>query len=432
MRWRYLIWVFVLTQARVYSSQVSTHEENIQGRINMKNKHVLISGAGIAGLTLAYWLKQHGFTPTLVERHPTLRTSGQKIDIRGVAIEVIRRMEAYNSIFEARTDIQGATIVDRTGKPLTNLKFALTGSRIEEDLEIVRGDLCKILFDRIENVECLFGDSISRIVQNEEGVLVEFEKSQPRIFDLVVGADGLHSVVRKLAFGDEAQFLHELGLCVSVFTIPNFLNLDRWEIEYFEPRKMVNMFNSRGDPDAKGGLAFSLKSVQTVPRKVSEQQKLLEEVFADAGWEVSRLLAAMKDATDFYFDSVAQIHMSHWSEGRVVLLGDAGYASSPSTGQGTSVAIVGAYVLAGELAQAQGDYKIAFSEYERNLRQFVNKNQKLAEANVRLMSSSWVTWLAHQLIRLLPSWSIQWIRTWGVKRIHEAANDLVLKNYPCN
>lgn len=137
----------------------------------MNNKRILISGAGIAGLTLAYWLKQYGFTPTLVEKYPTLRTGGQKIDIRGVAIEVIRRMEAYHSIFEARTDIQGVTIVDSAGKPLTHLEFALTGHREEEDLEIMRGDLCKILFDRIGNVECLFGNSISRITQNEEGIL---------------------------------------------------------------------------------------------------------------------------------------------------------------------------------------------------------------------------------------------------------------------
>ena len=148
----------------------------------------------------------------------------------------------------------------------------------------MRSNLCKTLLQQVGGVECLFGDCVRQISQNENGVLVEFEKGQPREFDLVVGADGLHSLVRKLVFGDESQFLQELGLYVSTFTIPNFLNLDRWEVEYFEPHKIVNVFNSRGDPDAKGGLAFSLPSLQVTPRIQSEQQKLLEQVFADAGW----------------------------------------------------------------------------------------------------------------------------------------------------
>lgn len=398
----------------------------------MKNKHVLISGAGIAGLTLAYWLKQYGFIPTIVERHPTLRTGGYKIDIRGVAIEVIKRMEVYSPIFEAKTDISGATIVDSTGR-LTNMSADLCGGRVDGDIEIMRGDLCKILLKQVGDTECLFGDCITQISQSDKGVHVEFEKNEPRVFDLVIGADGLHSIVRKLVFGNESDFLKELGLYISVYTIPNFLNLDRWEIEYFEPERFVNVYSSKGDLDAKAGFAFSSRSLQFDPYNKSEQQKILKEAFINVGWEVPNLLTAMKDAPDFYFDYAAQIHMPHWSQGRIALIGDAGYAPSPISGQGTSLAIVGAYVLAGELAKAKGDYKTAFFEYENGLNKFVEKNQDLAGMSATLMAgkdSSWLAWMSHYLIQILPIRWVQFFKTWGVSRINQAANDLTLKDYP--
>jgi 2-polyprenyl-6-methoxyphenol hydroxylase-like FAD-dependent oxidoreductase len=398
----------------------------------MKNKNVLISGAGIAGLTLAYWLKRHGFAPTLVERHPTLRSGGYKIDIRGAALEVIKRMEADSSIFESRTDIQGATIVDSGGKHLTKMSGDLCGSRAEGDLEIMRGDLCQILLKQVADVECLFGDSITHISQNQQGVHVEFERNKPRPFDLVVGADGLHSIVRKLVFGDESNFLQNLGLYISVFTIPNFLNLDRWEIEYHEPKKFVNVYSTRGDLNAKAGFAFSSKSLQFDPRNTEQQQKLLEDAFAGVGWEVPRLLAAMKETSDFYFDSIAQIHMPHWTEGRTALIGDAGYAPSPLSGQGTSLAIVGAYVLAGELAEAQGDHVRAFSRYEKLLSKFVIKNQKLAQMSAKVMAgteTSSIAWLHHHLMRLMPESWIHFLKRWGLKRISKAANAVTLKTY---
>jgi len=399
----------------------------------MKNKNVLISGAGIVGLTLAYWLKHYGYIPTLVERHPSLRSGGYKIDIRGAALEVIKRMGADSLIYRTRTDIQGATIVDSTGKHLTEMSGDLCGSRTEGDLEIMRGDLCRILLQQVGEVECLFGDSITHLSQSEGGVQVEFEQNKPRLFDLVVGADGLHSIVRKLAFGDEPQFMHAFGLYISVYTIPNFLNLDRWEIEYHEPQKFVNVYSTRGDLNAKAGFAFSSTSLQFDPRNVEQQQKLLQDAFSGVGWEVPRLLAAMKEAPDFYFDSIAQIHMAHWTKGRIALVGDAGYAPSPLSGQGTSLAIVGAYVLAGELAEAQGDYTKAFPEHEKLLRNFVKKNQKLAEMSAKIMAgteTSSLAWLHRFLMKFMPKSWIQLLKKWGLRRISQAANAITLKNYP--
>lgn len=397
------------------------------------NKRILISGAGISGLTLAYWLKQFGFVPTLVEKHPALRTGGYKIDIRGVAIEVIKQMGVYAAVNEAKTDIREATIIESGGKQSKKIDAELCGGRVEGDLEILRGNLCEILFNQIGDVECLFGDSITNISQNEENVHVEFEKSQPRVFDLVIGTDGHHSTVRNLVFGTEPEFVKELGLYISVYSIPNFLHLDRAEIEYFESQKFINVYSASNDLNAKAGFAFFSEPLKFDYRDRNGQQMLLQKTFAGIGWEVPRLLAFMKDAPDFYFDSIAQIILPCWSKGRVTLVGDAGYAPSPLSGQGTSVAMIGSYVLAGELAAAQGDYKRAFSEYERILRKFVETNQELVEMNVALMSgseTSSIAWLHHQLIELLPeSVVIELWKKLGVKRVNEAANNLVVKNY---
>ncbi len=398
----------------------------------MREKSVLISGAGIAGLTLAYWLKQYGFAPTIVEKHPSLRTGGYKIDIRGVAIDVVKRMGVYPSILKGRTDIRGAMIVNSAGKQATNMSADLCGGRVEGDLEIMRGDLCEILLKQIGDIECIFGDCITQIRQSEDSVYVEFEKNEPRNFDFVVGADGLHSTVRKLVFGDESHFLKELGLYISVYTVPNFLNLDCFEIEYFEPQKFVNIYSSHGDLNAKAGFAFSLKPLQCDKRSVSDQQKLVQKAFSNVGWEVPRLLAAMKEAPDFYFDAAAQIHMPQWSKGRIVLVGDAGYAPSPISGQGTSVAIVGAYVLAGELAKGAEDHLTAFTEYEMTLRKFVKANQELAKMSGALMGDkdeSWISWLSYHVMSLAPLKWIQYFKTLGVKKINKAANDLILKDY---
>ncbi len=404
-------------------------------RINMKNKRVLISGAGIAGLTLAYWLKQYGFTPILIEKHPTLRAEGYKLDIRGVAVEVVRRMGLEEEIFESRTKIRRAIFVDDLGKHLTETHPDLCGVRAGGDLEIVRSNLCQILFKQVGDIECLFGDSITKISQGEMGVYVEFEKNEPQFFDLVVGADGIHSKVRNLVWGDESQFLRELGLYISFYSIPNFLNLDSVEIECHSPRRFIIAYCPPNGL-AKVGFAFSSQRPQLDLRDQSQQQKFLQDAFNGAGWEVPRFLSFMKDAPDFYFDCIAQIHMPHWTEGRVALVGDSGYAVSPIAGQGASVALVGAYVLAGELAEANGDYNRAFPSYERYLSEFIKKNQELAKLSVTLMegsSLSWIestmVWMSHNLYRLLPGSLIQFFKNWGLRQTTKAANALILKNY---
>jgi 2-polyprenyl-6-methoxyphenol hydroxylase-like FAD-dependent oxidoreductase len=393
---------------------------------------VLISGAGLAGLTVAYWLKRYGFTPTIVERAPSLLTGGYKIDVRGTGLQVLRRMGIHEAVVAASTDMQGAVLVDASGKVINRMGGAEFGHRVGADLEIVRGTLCQILMDRVADAEFMFGDSIRAVSQTSAGVEVEFTKNSPREFDLLIGADGLHSNVRRLVFGDEARFLRELGLYLCVYTVPNDLNLDRLEMQYMELGRVAQIWSSRGDANAKACFGFAAHGRIDL-RDRAEQHRALTDVYRGIGWEIPRLLEMMPNAPDYYFDVAAQIDMPHWSQGRVVLVGDAGYCPSPLSGQGTSVALIGAYVLAGELAAAAGVHQTAFHQYEDAMRPFVRRNQALGLKSAELMKSTerrgLSAWLLQQLLRIAPGRMIEFFIGRSTQRIHQAANAIALKDY---
>ncbi|HLB52577.1 MAG TPA: FAD-dependent monooxygenase [Chlamydiales bacterium] len=395
----------------------------------MKNKRILISGAGVAGLTLAYWLKQFGFTPTIVEKHPYLRTGGYKIDLRGAGLEVLKRMGVYPAISESRTAISQAIFVNQEGQQVAEMSADLCGTRVSgTDLEIMRGTLCQILKEAIGDVEFLFGNSITKTLEREDGIYVEFEKHSPRLFDLLIGADGLHSTVRRLVFGEESHFFRELGIYVSVFSFPNFLKLTDCEIEHYSLRKFVNLYRDRKSANATATIAFSHPK-PFHSRDPKEQKQLLLEAFADSKWEMPKILSFLQESPDFYFDSMAQVHMPTWSKGKVTLVGDAAYSATPLSGQGTSIAIAGAYVLAGELLEAKGCSKTAFSHYEKLVRPFVHKNQKLADMGVKIMSgSSYSVWL-YRLATFLPAQILHYFKNLALKRTAKAANALNLKDY---
>jgi 2-polyprenyl-6-methoxyphenol hydroxylase-like FAD-dependent oxidoreductase len=209
---------------------------------------ILISGAGPAGLTAAYWLQRYGFTPTIVERAPSLVTGGYKIDVRGAALQVLRRMGIHDAVVAAGTDMQGAVLVDADGKVINEMSGDAFGHRASEDLEIVRGTLCRILMDHVPDAEFIFGDVIQAISQSSDGVRVELAKNGPRDFDLVVGADGLHSNVRRIVFGDESRVIRDLGLYLCVYTVPNYLSLDRMEMQYTELGRVAAIWSSRVTP----------------------------------------------------------------------------------------------------------------------------------------------------------------------------------------
>jgi 2-polyprenyl-6-methoxyphenol hydroxylase-like FAD-dependent oxidoreductase len=345
---------------------------------------VLISGAGVAGTALAYWLAHHGFAPTVVEKAPRLRPGGQAVDVRGVALDVVDRMGILPAVRAARTRMRGMSVVDGAGNELMRTEeMTYSGGRFDSgDVEVLRDDLVRLLYERGRpGVEYVFGDAITALHDDDHGVRVTFERGATRTFDVVVGADGLHSAVRRLAFGPEERFLRHLGTYLAVFSAPNFLGLDNWQVWLRDEAGGGAVYPVRDNAELRVTLGFAADRLDYDHRDNRQQMAIVADRLADAGWETPRLLKAMWEAPDFYFDAMAQTHLDRWSAGRVVLLGDAGYCPSPLSGQGTSLALAGGYVLAAELAGAGGDHRAGFAGYERRMRPFVALNQALATEN---------------------------------------------------
>lgn len=345
----------------------------------MTRPTVLISGASIAGPALAFWLDRYGWECTVVERAPSLRTGGQNIDIRGAGREVLRRADLEDAVRAANTGEVGTRFLGNGGSivaefPVRNTETA--GATAE--LEILRGDLARILLDATgDRVEYLYGDRIARLDQTDDHVTVGFDSGPERRFDLVVAADGMRSTTRDLIFGDESM-ITPLGMEMTYLTIPRIKTDTDWWNWYNEPGGLAVTLR----PDPHGTTRAVLSSIlygesDAGPRRsVDEQKAHLREQFADVGWQASRVLDALDDSDDLYFETIGQVKATNWSRGRVALAGDAAWCASPVSGMGTSLSLVGAYVLAGELA-AHVDHRDAFAGYERIMRPYVDQAQQL-------------------------------------------------------
>ncbi len=299
--------------------------------------------------------------------------------MRGTALDVAERRGALDGIRASATEMSGATTVGARARRTGGFEASAVtaGGR---SAELLRGDLVRLVHTRTTAyTEYLYGDSVTAIEQGRDGVRVAFARSGPRVFDLVVGADGPHSTIRRLAFGPEAPHRRFLGSYISIFTVPNHPGLDREAVLFNTPGRLVAMYHTPRAQGAKAMLALSAREENGVDRRsAGEQREFLRHAFAGHGWEADSILEEMQRAADFYFDSVAQIRMDRWSAGRVTLLGDSGYCPSPMSGQDSGLAMVGAYVLAQELARHDG-HRAALDAYEARMRPFVAANQGIAD-----------------------------------------------------
>lgn len=338
-------------------------------------KQVLISGASFAGLTLAYWLNKFGYGVTVVELGDGLRTAGSPIDVRGEALTIAREMGIYDQI-KANEFVHTDEIVDAEDQTLAT--FAInTLEEYRGDIEIHRGDLVKIIYETIpkDEVEIIFQNSISTLIQHEDHVDVSFEKGERKSYDFVFGADGTHSIVRKLAFGPEEEFKKFLGVYFA-FAAADQIQTGRSKstgIVYRELGKQAVIYQFKNGANAI--LLFRAPKLDWSYRNREQPKQILKEYFGDnTNWKLPEILDSMLRADDLYFDEACQIHMPTWTKGRVGLIGDAAYAPSFFTGMGTSLAMQGATLLAKQL-HAGEDYQFAFAKYNEMFKPFVESIQ---------------------------------------------------------
>lgn len=357
-----------------------------------ESTRVLVAGASIAGPALAHWLHRRGAEVTVVERTSQLRPGGQAVDARGVARDVIARMGLDAAVRAARTDTAGAYQVDVDGNVLETFRAEdHGGDGYIADIEILRGDLCQVLYDDTRGgVEYVFGDRIVELAQDADGVDVSFAGGDRRRFDLVIGADGLHSALRAMVFGPHERFVRHLGLVLAFYSVPNEFGLDRWLIEYQDQKSGRSaLLRPIGDSSrAMAMFSFPAADFDVDYRDIEGQKSLLRKRMAGLGWLTPRILEHLDATPDFYLDQVAQVAMDRWSNGRVGLIGDAAFCSSPMSGGGTGLALVGAYVLAGELAAADWDPGVGFATYETRMRPYVEANQEIGRMHVQSLDGS--------------------------------------------
>ncbi|WP_206061132.1 FAD-dependent monooxygenase [Nonomuraea basaltis] len=326
------------------------------------NPTVLISGAGIGGTTLAYWLARHGFRPTIVERAAGLRSSGNPVDVRGPAVRVAERMGVMPRLRQAATQVTAMSFVNGSGRQVGRVNMrALQQASGSREVEVTRTDLAAILYEASQDAaEIIFGDTMTALNQDDNGVDVTFEKSPPRRFDLVVGADGPHSTTRRLAFGPESRFVRHMGLYVATMPLDGPADNQQEVVLHNAPGRLASIHPVHGR--ALAAFVFRHPPMEGFnPRDLAQHKQILTNAYAGDGWRVPDLLDQARAAKDLWFDSVSQVRLGSWANDRVALVGDA--ASSVSLfGDGSTLAMVGAYTLAEELAATPADPHAAFAD----------------------------------------------------------------------
>ncbi|WP_075765948.1 FAD-dependent monooxygenase [Actinoalloteichus fjordicus] len=369
------------------------------------NTDILISGAGIAGPVLACMLRRHGFNPTVVDRMPAPGVPGVEADIYGPAVDVLHDLGVLGSVWQARTAIKTISHLGPKGRAIDVDITAITGGSSDRHIEIMRDDLVEILHRRsTPDVEHLFDDSIQHLEEHSDGVHVTFDRSDPREFHLVIGADGLHSKVRELAFGASARHERHLGAYQCVIRhLDESRAVDRLSMQHSPGRSVI------GYPRDDSGRALTVavfladEQPESDLRDPADQRRLIHAAFADADEETAKVLDHRAGAEAFRFGAVSQVRMDTWSRGRTTLVGDAGYATGGAVSCGATLAIMGAHVLAGELAAADGDHRLGFARYEQEMRDVVGRWQEIGPAllHSQLGPGRFGRWVLRQRFRLL-------------------------------
>ena len=340
----------------------------------LTGQRVLISGAGVAGPALAYWLGRYGADATVVEIAPALRTSGFAVDFRGPThLDVLKKMGVLDELRAVQTHGGAMRVVDENGRLIFEMPAEFAGG----DIEVYRRDLSRVLYERSAGrAEYRFGDAIAALADAADGVHVDFSRGASQRFDLVIGADGMISGVRRLAFGPEQRYVRHLGYYLAGWDMPNALDVDTVPQMYNVPGRMAGIGADRRDPARAGAqVVFAAPLVPDYWQDPDRQKALIVKTFGDLGWYVPALLDGLRQASELYFDSISRVSVPTWVTGRMALLGDAAWGVTLG-GMGVGTGLVGAYVLAGELAAAHGDHRAGFAAYQQRMRQYAARWQR--------------------------------------------------------
>lgn len=340
---------------------------------------IAINGAGVAGPTLAYWLKHYGHEPILFEKAPALRTGGYVIDFWGTGYDIADKMGIIPKMLEDAYIMERLRTVTAGGYTTSSLNvrrfMELNNGRY---MSIARSDLAKSIYNTCDGIETKFATSVTGFEDQDDKIQVQLSNGKTEDFDLLIGADGLHSHVRELAFGQQENFENHLGFYVAAFTLRNYQPRD--ELTYLShtvPGKQVSRISLRNN-ETLFLFIFAKNLVSKQPANEAEEKAMLRDVYGDMGWETKAILSRMSEVENIYFDRISQIKMPNWTKGRVALLGDAAACASLLAGEGTGLAMTEAYVLAGELHRANGDYRQAFQAYQTRLHPLLLEKQNAA------------------------------------------------------
>jgi len=379
-------------------------------------RRALVSGASIAGPALGYWLVRNGWSVTLVERAPHVRGGGYPIDLRGTAIQVAKRMGIYDDVRRHQVGRRSTQVLNQRGTKIATIDFStLINDEASGDVELPRGDLTTILYEATrDDVDYVFNESVATIMPRDDRVDVTFMSGRSDSFDIVVGADGIHSTTRKLVFGPESSYIRHLGPIVAIWDEETTDRMPSTGVMFNLPGRAAMHMRENTGP-ARGFVTFVVDDPASVDLNDTKSAPRLAREAFDGHLipVVQQLLGSLERADDVFYDTVSQIHMDRWHQGRIVLLGDSAFAPSFLSGQGTSIALIGAYVLATELV-AHPDPARAFAAYEAKLREFVDRNQAIA---VRKNTNALPRDSSALRKRNLKLWSLPWLRRTGLLKL---------------